>query len=275
MNGQRVGYRLDDGSVEEIRGLVEGETDQVLRLRRNGDVQELPKERIVYVEPEPIDARAVWTSEQLVERYLGSMKEKGIDVTKLSTRDHWALATYAEWAGALQVAREHYAACAADPEYLQKDVAGQRLARVESLIQDSAALQTLKDARMKLPDALLQAHAGGPRRVPREAPAGEPGGTQQVDRLRAELGRARTAYFQDLARRNFLDVVQDLIDDKVREKDVQITDVTSWTRRELPDKAFAKLADKWMKKYDDVTPEEARTSWEGRMEGRSSRPGSG
>lgn len=268
--GHRVVVRLDDGSTEEILGLVEEEGEREVRIRRGGRVDGIPRQRVVAIEEEPLDARQIWSAEQLVERLKEKMKQDGTDFAALTSRDRWRIASYAEWAGDLEAAKEHYEAAAADESYLKRDVAKQRLERVVALLQDKAALATLKAARLKLQMHRFDDVRGIINTFAEKHPDASEEVGRRLDRVRSKLAEERTSYFRTIARRNFVKIAEDLIESKVREKDIEYTDVTSWTRKDLIDAAFAKLVDKHMKRYDPtVTPEEARTLWDGRMEGRT------
>ena len=265
VTGDRVEYRLESGRATEIRGLVESENDTTIFIRRDGRIIEVPKARVVGRDREDMDVREIWGPDQLYDRQKAAMlAQLQGDASKWTALQDQQLATYAEWAGALEKAREHYQKAAADEGFLQKDTAAQRLARVEALLQDKAALDTLKDARLKLGMNVFRRVREILDGFGEKHPDASDAVKQKLEDLRAEFTERRTREFQKLARQKFVDIVETLIRDKVREKDVTITDLTSWTRRELPDAAFKILAERTMKSNDDVTPEEARQFWEGR-----------
>ena len=263
--GEVFEIRLDDGSTTEIRGKVEREDEATVYLRKDGEILEVPKSRVVGRDEEELDVRDVYSAEQLMEQLYKDMRaDENIDFDNPTANDHWQIASRAEWVGALEVAQEHYAACAADETYLKREVAEQRLANVMALLQDQAALDTLRDARMKLRMNLFRRTREILDGFPAKHPEASAGVNERLEDLRGEFNQRRMTQLQLMAGRRFVKIMQDVISDKVREKGVAITDVTGWTRRELPDQAFETLAGKAMGGLDDVTPEEAKSLWEGR-----------
>ena len=273
IEGSRIVLRLSGGEEEEIFGVVESETDAEVKLRRQGDLLTIQKAQIVSNEPESLDVRQVYDADQLYERLAARMKEEGVDFGALTGRDHWRLATWAEWAGALEQAKVHYTAAAADEEFLKRELANQRLARVDALIQDEAARQTLRTARIKLQQHLFRRVREILDGFGEQHPDAGEAVLGQLEAMKADATNERSAYFTNVAKREYVDIVEDLIQDKVREEvdgePIALTDVTSWTRRDLPEAAFARMAEKYMSRYDDVTPEEARAFWDRRLELRS------
>ena len=265
VQGEVIEIKLDDGSTTEIRGKVENENETTVFLRKDGEIVEVPKSRIVARDEEDLDIRDVNTPQQLMEKLYEDMKkDPKVDFENLTARDHFKIAERAAWVGALEVAREHYAACGADESFLKKDLALQRLAVVEALLQDKAALQTLRNARMKLRMNLFRKTRDILDKFAEDHPEASEAVTAKLEDLRGEFNDRRLTQLQLVAKRRFVKILQDLISDKVREKDIAITDVTGWTRRELPDEGFKLLAEKAMGKLDDVTPEEAKSLWDGR-----------
>ena len=263
--GAVLEIKLDDGSTTEIRGKVENEDDTTVYLRKDGEIVEVPKSRIVGRDDEELDVRDVYSTDQLMEQLYKDMRaDENIDFDNLTANDHWQIASRAEWVGDLDAAKEHYTACADDETYLKRDIAVQRLAKVEALLQDKAAVQTLRDARMKLRMNLFRKTRDMLDKFAEKHPEASEAVNGKLEDLRAEFNERRLTQLQLTAKRRFVKILQDLISDKVREKGVAITDVTGWTRRELPDQGFATLAEKAMGRLDDVTPEEAKSLWDGR-----------
>jgi len=263
--GEMIEIRLDDGSTTEIRGKVEREDDTTIYLRKDGEIVEVPKGRVVSRDEEEMDVRDVFSAEQLMEQLLEEMrKDPDFDPENPTSNEHWQIASRAEWVGALEMAKEHYEACAADETYLKREVAQQRLDRVVELLQDQAALDTLRDAGMKLRMNLFRKVRAILEGFPEKHPEASEAVKAKLGDLEGEFQERRLRELQKVAKRRFVKILRDLIGDKVREKDIAITDVTGWTRRELLDEAFQVLAEKAMGKLDDVTPEEAKTLWDGR-----------
>jgi hypothetical protein len=264
VKGHRIVLNLSGGETEELLGLIVREDAEAHYVMRNGEELRVPKAQVAGVEDNvDLDAREIWNADQLYQRQVQAMKDEGVDFSSLSARDHWRLGQFADWAEAYEQAREHYAAAAADPEFLKREIASQRLERVESLLRDQAALAALRDARLKLHMNLFGKVRGLIDEFAAAHPDMSPAVSQTLERLRSDFTQKRTAYLQEQAARYFIKDVERLITQKVKEKDVALTDATAWTRRELPDAAFAKVAER-MKRWDEVTPEDARAFWDGR-----------
>jgi hypothetical protein len=213
-----------------------------------------------------VDPREVWSPRQLWDKFLQSLRDEGVNTSAPRAEDHWRMATYAQWLFLLEEAQEHYAACAGDEAFLKREVARQRLTAVEALIRDAKARETLAQAKSyvnwhnyrkagEILDGFEAKHPEASDEV-----------KKVLEKARKDFAQRRTEHFQKIARDNFVKIAENLIGAKVKEKDLLITDATSWTRRELVDESFKALAVR-MEKYDAVTPEEARTYWEGRRKG--------
>lgn len=267
VEGVELELRQQGGDTQAVRGVIVRETPTHVVLATQGDEIEIPKSRIEGQEPIELDAREVYEPSKLVKLYLDDMKEKqGVDVENPDSRTHWNIAVYAAWAGDYETARDHYQAAAADEGYLKSDLAAARLAQVEQLILDREALGALRDIRMKLSMKLFDRVRTMLDEFATANADMSPEVSRQMERLRSDFEQKRAEYLQLTAARKFTKFVERLIDDEVRDKELRITDVMSWTRRDLPDAAFARLAEE-MQRYDEsVTPEQARTFWEARPE---------
>jgi hypothetical protein len=262
--GHRIVQTLQDGSTDDVRGLIESEDGTYYNLRRGGRVLQVPKAQVAEVIEEEMDPRDIWSPEQLVARFLEELAKEGADLDALTTRQRYRIAEYAENAGDFETARTHYQACADDPEFLLAAVARQRLEGVERILKDAAALGALRDIRMALSLKSFQRVRELIDAFPAEHPDASEPVMARLERTKKDFVRERAEYFQLEAKINFPKIVQKAIGDKVKEKDVGLSDVTSWTRRELPDMAFQELAARFQRRDDAVTPEEARVFWEGR-----------
>jgi hypothetical protein len=265
--GHRITQRLQDGSTEDVRGLIEKEDETHYHLRRGGRILKILKSQVEgEPEREEMDPRDIWSPEQLVQNFLKGLEDEGADLENLTTRQHWRVAEFAEKAGDYETARTHYQACTEDAEFLLLAVAKQRLEGVEKILRDKAALKTLRDIRMALN---LKAFRRARERIEGfgelHPEASEPV-LAKLEKLKKDFTNRRNEYFQLEAKIQFPKLVLKLIKPKVQEKDVTLSDMTAWTRRELPDEAFKLLAES-MAKRDDVTPEEARAFWENRRKG--------
>ena len=269
VTGHRIVIELQGGGKDTLRGLIEREDETVIYLRQGGKILRVQKSMVVSKDTEDMDPRDIWSPEQLVERFLKELaKEPGedgkpIDVDNPTSRQAFRIGEYAEKAGDFETAKRHYEACAGDPEFLLANVAKQRLEKVESILRDAAALADLRRMRMALSlkafRKVRQMLAAFPEKHPDAGEAVQ----SRLEWGKKEFAKRRSAYFQLEAKINFPKILMKQIKTKVQEKDIGLSDVTAWTRRELPDLAFAALAEMFSKK-DDVTPEEARAFWENR-----------
>jgi hypothetical protein len=267
VKGLRVTIRLAGDQSDEVVGIKVREDDQSLTILSNGQELKIAKSAIIETFEEDMDPRDVYAPDQLYRKleddWRARTKAKGEDPDNPTVQDHWLLGDDAEWAGALEKARDHYRACAEAPDFLQKNQAADRLARVEALLRDQAALATLRDARVKLSSALFRNVRAILDGFPAKHPEASESVQKALEKAKASFAAKRTAYFQTMARNELPKIAERLIEEKVKEKDVTLSDATGWTRRQLPDLLFQALGTKMTQK-DDVTPEEARTFWEGR-----------
>lgn len=270
VSGRRLVQRLLDGSTEDLLGVVEKEEDGIVFLRAGGQLLQVRRDTILEETAEDVSPREVWSPEQLYDRFRAQLEseraEAGGDPSTLDSREHWRLAEYAEWAEHWEKAREHYAACAADPEYLNAAVAQSKLERVEAILRAQTALREMKDIKRAISlrsfrsaradiASFTQRHENLPDVV-----------LEQLARLEKLFTERRNEYFQLEAKIQFPKIVERAIKKKLGEKDVTLSDVTGWTRRDLPEQAFKELEERFARK-DDVTPDEVRQFWENRRKG--------
>lgn len=260
--GVRIVHRLDGGDEEELFGYPEKEQGGVLFLRRAGQVLEIPLSKIVERTEEILDPREIWTPTQLMER----LAAKGVDVAATEGLAAFNVGEYAEWAGALQEALAAYRRSAADPDFLNRQVAEARAQKVEALLKDQAALTTLRELKAKLGNNLFRAVRTGLDGFDAKHPGASEAVKKALETFRTAAATSRERFFRRMARWEFVRVCEKLIEPKVKERGIKLADIRSWVRRDLPDAAFAALGEK-MARIDDVTPEEVRGYWEKRWEG--------
>jgi|GEM_PF-2407510 len=268
VKGWRLVTRVGEDE-QEIYGVIEREEGGKVAVRRNGDIQVIPAEMIVERTEENLDPREVYSSQQLMDQLAGELAGQSPPqaIDSANGLIAWRVAEYAEWAGALQQALEAYRRAATDLEFLQRATAEQRAGRVEALLKDQAALATLRDLRVKLSSNLFKAVRAGLDGFDAKHPGASEAVIKARDAFKAQVAQRRDKYFRQLARYEFArKICRKLIEAKVREKDITLSDVRSWVKRDLPNEAFAALAER-MGKADTVTPEEVRGWWDTRWEG--------
>jgi len=269
VKGIRLVTRVAGGDEQEIYGVLEREDASSITLRRDGSLLSIPLSQVVDRTEENLDPRDVWSPQQLMEQLATELASQTPPQTLESAegRIAWRVAEEAEWAGALELALASYKRAAADPEFLQRATAEQRALRVEALLKDKAAYETLRDLKVKLASNLFKAVRAGLEGFDAKHPGAGEAVVKARDALKALVGQRRDKHFRQVARYEFArKICRKLIEAKVREKDVTLNDVRSWVKRDLPNEAFEALAAR-LGKIDTVTPEEVRGWWDTRWTG--------
>ena len=261
--GHRIVIELNQGK-ETLRGLINREDSEYYYLLQGGKELRVRKAMVLTKDEEPMDPRDIWSPEQLVDRFMKGMEsEENVDISNLTARHHYRIGEYAEKAGAFETAKKHYEICAADETFLLAHVAKTRLERVESILKNQAALDDLRAIRQAVSLKAFRKVREMLEKFKEDHPDAGEAIAHRLERGKSEFVKRRNAYFQLEAKINLPKILKKMIKVKVQEKDIGLSDVTGWTKRELVDLAFEDLAALFSKR-DDVTPEEARTFWEGR-----------
>ncbi len=259
--GHRVRQRLADGTIEDVLGLVKESGPGGTLIVVNGKEIRIPAAQVDEIIEEEMDPRDIWTAGQLYERARAELAAEGVDLGSLGSREHFRLAETAAWAGALEPAREHYAAAAADEGYLQAPIARQRLGELEALLRDRASINELMDIRTSLSFRAF----GRARARLATFETSNPDVSDAVKRRFQDVKRmfdeSRTKWLRDTVRTSFTPELKDAIRLKLREKDLEFGDVTAWMRNELPEGAFEAVRKKCLKQDPDVTIEDVRQAW--------------
>ena len=267
VEGVRLTLRLDDGTHQELRGLVVGEDEEHLHVLRCGQTIRVRQARIVARVAEALDPRAIWTPAQLVRRYLERLADRlGVTEQALTTAQRFRLAEYARAVGDFQAARAHYVRCAQDPGFERAKIVRQRIEEIDALLRDEAALEALRRMRAALWLREYRRVREALEQFPGEHPGvGEPV-RRRLQEVRKDFQARRAEHVQREAGIRFPKVLAALIAAKVRETGISITDALAWARCDLTDAAFRVVA-AGLARFDDVTPEEARALWESRPRG--------
>lgn len=133
-----VSYRLDDGSVAQVKGVIvkeEGGT-VFLRNRSQKDALQIKKDRIVEREKGECDPQEVYPPDELAEA-------KRADLAPADARTWFQFAQYCEAVGAWAAAKEGYENAAMDETFLNRRLAQEGAARVESILRDKEAIDTV------------------------------------------------------------------------------------------------------------------------------------
>ncbi|MDF1701800.1 MAG: hypothetical protein P1V36_11645, partial [Planctomycetota bacterium] len=155
VTGHRIVQELNNGT-QTVRGLIVREDDVNYIVMIGGREVKLAKASVLEKSEEQMDPRDIWDPEQLVDRFVGELKndpivkDGGESIENPSARLAWRMAEYAENAGDYERAKQWYAICANDEDFLNNTIAKQRLGRVEGLLRDAAALQSIREIRMAL-----------------------------------------------------------------------------------------------------------------------------
>ncbi|MDJ0520445.1 MAG: hypothetical protein QNJ90_00065 [Planctomycetota bacterium] len=265
VKGHRLVQQLAGGATQDVRGIIVKEDDVNYHVQLGGRVVKVRKDQVLERVDEDMDPRDIWSPEQLVERFRAELaKEEGVDLDNPDGHVHWRIAEYARQAGDFATAKTHYEACASDETYQNATVAKQRLADVEAILRDAAALRSLRDIRMALSLKSFEKVREGIEGFGEKHPDAGEQIQQRLEKTKADFVKRRAEFFQLEAKINFPKIVLKEIKTKVQEKEIGLSDVTAWTRRELPDGAFEALAVRLQRRDEAVTPEEARAFWENR-----------
>ncbi len=268
VKGHRLEQELNNGT-QTVRGLIVREDETFYHVMIGGREVKLRKASVIEKSEEAMDPRDIWDPEQLVDRFVDELrkdpvvKESGESVDAPTARLAWRMAEYAENAGDYARAKQWYSISANDEDFLNSVIAKQRLTRVEGVLRDAAALETIRDIRMRLSLRNFRKV----REMLEEFPTKHPGAgallQHRLEKAKKNFDRRRADYFTLEAKINFPKIVLKAIKAKVQEKDIGLADATAWTRRELVEEAFKSLSERFAAR-DDVTPEEARTFWDNR-----------
>ena len=207
----------------------------------------------------------IFSPEQLYQQAREELgKQEGVDLANLTSDQEWILAESAADVDLLEEAKAHYTVCANDPDFLRAGIARQRLEKIEELLRDQAALRKIRDIKMLISLKSFAKARGLLEGFEREhAEIGDVAKRRFVATQKT-FEKKRNEYFQREARVWFPKYAKKLISQKVREKDIELSDVVAWTRRDLPQEAFARLTERFQKKDDVVKPEDAERFWEQR-----------
>jgi len=262
--GRRISVKLSDGSTEDFVGVVESENETTFQLRSGGQLLPIQKSMVEDDQPEEVSPRDVWTPEQLYARFLEQLREdkrtRGEDADTLEVRDHWTLAQNAEWAEHWEKARDHYAVCAADGEFLNAGLAQTSLERVEAILRAQAALMRLREIKREVGLRSFRNARTSIASFPEEHKDLPDVVQKQFERVQQLFTEQRDAYFQLEAKIQFPKIVARLVKRKVAEKDITLSDASAWTKKDLPEQAFGDLVTRFLKK-DDVTPDDVQQWW--------------
>ena len=254
--GERITVKQTVGTAE-LRGIVELEGPNSITVRTQSGKIEITKDRIVSREKEDIDASDVYSADELYE-----LKLKEVDPQ--DSRGWMRVAQYAERVGAYRQAKDAYETIALDETYLNRTMAQQKVVTLTALLKDQEALEALRFLRVQLSSGQFQKVREGLAAFAEKHPEAGEAVKKKVEELTARFTAERTTFMSKKAGDNFVKKAQKLIADKVKPKDAVMSDVQAWTRKELPEEAFAELT-KLLQTYDlAVTPEETKTFWEGR-----------
>jgi len=268
VKGHRLEQELNNGT-QTVRGLIVREDDTFYYVMIGGREVKLRKASVIEKTEEAMDPRDIWNPEQLVDRFVEELKkdpvvkEGGESVEAPSARLAWRMAEYAENAGDYARAKGWYAISANDEDFLNSVIAKQRLERVEGILRDAAALETIRDIRMRLSLKNFRRVREMLSAFPRNHPDAGALLQSRLEKAKKNFEQRRANYFTLEAKINLPKIILREIKLKVQEKDIGLADATAWTRRELPELAFKILSERFARR-DDVEPDEARTFWDNR-----------
>jgi hypothetical protein len=262
--GHRV--TLVSGAVEV--GLAENpdETDQPLRLKTSGGTRPYPRSMIAAVQQRMVEALEVYTPDEMHDMYVE-------EIAPETPGDYFELAKLCVQVDAHRQAKEYLDISLADPEFMATEkaqLAKSLLAKVEVLIRAEDAIEKKREIRRL---AFHKKYDEALRRIEdlRNDYAESPAILKilMLDRLRRETVSSRRKYFRSQVRRRFFKVLDQLVKEKIREKDendeaVGIQTIKQWASnpRGLAGEIFAKIAEQ-----TGLDEQEAMEFWESRARG--------
>lgn len=264
MAGHRVRQRLADGTVDDVLGLVISTGPAGTRIKRQGREMTIPADQVVEILEEEMDPRDIHTSRELYDAALARMVADGADPNALTSAEHFLIGEEAMWCESLEEAQQHFAAAAADEAYPRAPLARSRLEQIEGLLRDRAAYDALRNIRMAI--SLRSFGRARTSLAEFEATFAEAGPAvkQRFEDTRTLFDNTRNDYFRKGARLSFVRLLNQLIRPKVREKDIEVSDVMGWMKRGLPEAAFELLAVQFRRNDPDMTVEQAMKFWDER-----------
>jgi hypothetical protein len=252
-----VTYRVT-GGTDVVSGVVEREGDPLV-IRTGGRTVEIERSRVVSREAGTCDATEIYTPDELY-----AAKEQ--EVAPADARAWFRVAKFAEKVGAYEQAKAAYENAASDPEFLYAEQARGKVAQLDALLKDKEAYETIRDLKVKLSSKQFVRVAEGIKGFSERHPEAGEAVKKALTALEEQYKTQRQATLSKAAGDMLPKIVSRLILARVRPKDVKVTDVLSWAKRELPEEAMVELAGRTaLGRFDPtVTPEEARTLWDAR-----------
>jgi hypothetical protein len=255
---ESITYRVG-GGTDVVNGVVEREDDATIHVRTAGRVVPIEKSRVVSREKGTCDATELFTPEELHARKMS-------EVNPTDARGWFRVAKFDEKIGAYAEAKTAYENAAADAEFLYAEQARAKVTQLTALLKDKEAFDALRDLKVKLSSKQFARVREGLERFPEAHPEAGEAVKKAVEGLKEQFKRDREKALAKAAGDAYVKIVRKLVRLRVKDKEVKINDVLSWTKKSLTEEAMAELAGKsYLGRLDPVvTPEEARTLWDAR-----------
>ena len=263
----RLRIVLEGGMTTEVVGVVVHRSETHLDVQSFGRVLPVERARIHAREAVKVDPRDVWTPGQLVERFAAALPAKLKDASgKPSTLGHLRCARFAETVGAYTQARFHYEHVQRDDASPHAAFARERLAAVKVHAERMRWLREVREARQAVQLGSYRRARARLEEVRAAIP--EPNGPLAVQLERAErvFAEHRGTYFRRRIGSALPRAVERLVDAKVKERALELTEAAAWARRELEQAAFL-AATRALQDRDDVPLAEVRRFWNDRERG--------
>jgi len=253
-------YRLDDGSVVPIKGEIVKEEGGYTYVRNRSQPTEplkLATNRIVSRTRGECDAQEIYPPEELAERRRAQQNPQ-------DARGWLLFAQYAEAVSAWLPAKEGYEIAAADETFLNREIAKSGAARVEAILRDKEALDTVTQLKVALTSNQWKRVRDGIEGFATKHPSAGEAVKKKVEALKADLVVRRKKFFSEMAGRRVEPIVRNAIKKRVAAKDAEYNAVQGWVKREAEKELFDTLLAEMVKLDAAVTPEEVKTFWEAR-----------
>lgn len=264
--GHRVELKLNDGSTEEIYGLVTQEGPPTLILLQEGREVKIPTSRVASVTKAMVTPLEIWSAEQLWERFMEQeIVGQGIDPDNMDGTAHFRAGEYAEYLEMYEKAREHYTAASTAEGFVRARVASKRLENVEALIRDAEARKLIREINQKVGLNSFDRARELMERFKSEHQDVSDATKARFSISEKKFHKKRDKIFAAMAGRKYVGIVKDLLEAKAKgEDELSITEGVAYTRRELIEDSFKALAALMQRRDSTVDEGTARKYWDAR-----------
>jgi tetratricopeptide (TPR) repeat protein len=251
---------------ERVRGLVLNPEDMSgdVRVRTATGERAYPRDMVAKIEPAEVEAPEIYSTEELYQRYL-----QRLDPETYSA--HIELADLCMRIGAYEQAKQHYELSLEDEEIPDEkaQMVKNRLMRVEVFLEAKEATDRVGAIKRLRWQKRFDEALEGLSQLESDYQDNEKIlDLLQIERLTRQITADRRKHFMTEVRRRFYRVLNALVRDKVREKELGMKDALLWAQNQkgLTQDIFSELS-----AQTGLGDPEARELWEARTKGQVKR----